>query len=201
MTNIQINLRAPVTAKDVVQDVCTRLRNDPRFEERLRRWLSYEGANADQDVRDAIEDLQHRVRMLEATLGVTKAGQTRIKHEIERGKPDRQIAADNGVPVEIVAYLRRGMGATEATEAPAAALETGDRRDLLETADSGHAGAGEAYTYKSGNRTFVTKAGEAKIREMKAAGHTAYNIAKVLGISGQGVRYRLQKMGLNDRNE
>jgi hypothetical protein len=36
---------------------------------------------------------------------------------------------------------------------------------------------------------------------MREAGETAYNISQVIGISGQGIRYQLQKMGLTDRNE
>ena len=65
MTIDQVNLRCPNTARDAVQDVCRRLRSDATFEERLRTFLANEAANQQQDVRDAIEDLQHRVRMLE----------------------------------------------------------------------------------------------------------------------------------------
>ena len=65
MTIDQINLRCPNTARDCVQDLCKRLRQDATFEDRLRTFLASEAANQQQDVRDAIEDLQHRVRMLE----------------------------------------------------------------------------------------------------------------------------------------
>jgi hypothetical protein len=201
MSNIQINLRAPVTAKDVVQDVCTRLRSDPRFEERLRTFLANEGANADQDVRDAIEDLQHRVRMLEYDKKYPRSAQSTDPMDTRDRAVKKAREAGMDTQADRIARLGPDGRSVEATAAPAAALETGDRRDLLEAADSGHAGAGERYTYKSGNRTFVTEAGRAKIREMREAGDTAYNIAKVIGISGQGIRYQLQKMGLADRNE
>jgi hypothetical protein len=201
MTNIQINLRAPVTAKDVVQDVCTRLRSDPRFEEKLRTFLANEGANADQDVRDAIEDLQHRVRMLEYDKKYPRSAQSTDPMDTRDRAVEKAREAGMDSQADRIARLGPDGRPVEATEGRTEALETPDATPLLETADSGHTGDSEAYTYKSGNRTFVTEAGRAKIREMREAGETAYNISQVIGISGQGIRYQLQKMGLTDRNE
>jgi hypothetical protein len=192
-------MRCPVTAKDLVQDVCTRLRNDPRFEEKLRSWLSYEGANADQDVRDAIEDLQHRVRMLEYDKKYPR--QSTDPMDTRDRAVEKARAAGMHTQADRIARLGPDGRPTDATESHTAALETPSASPLLETAEGGHTGDSEAYTYKSGNRTFVTEAGRAKIREMREAGETAYNISRVIGISGQGIRYQLQKMGLTDRNE
>jgi hypothetical protein len=161
MSNIQVNMRCPVTAKDLVQDVCTRLRSDPRFEERLRTFLANEGANQEQDVRDAIADLQHRVRMLEYDKKYPRAGQK---------------------------------APTEATEAPAAALETGDRTDLLETADSAPADApGDPVPGPWKNGTRLTANGRAEIDRRIAAGERDKDIAKALEVTRQAINARRKK--------
>lgn len=201
MSNIQINLRCPVTAKDAVQETCQRLRNDPRFEERLRTFLANEGAQQDQDVREKVDQLANDVWHLYAMLGVTNAGQTRIKHQIERGVPDRQIAADCGVPVEVVAYLRRSTGrdapeaSTAATETATQPLETGDRTDLLETADSGHTGAADRpWTVGTGQGKALTADGVAEVERRLREGQGPKAIARVVGVSSNTVQYRKKKL-------
>jgi hypothetical protein len=196
MTNIQINLRAPVTAKDVVQDVCTRLRSDPRFEEKLRTFLANEGANADQDVRDAIEDLQHRVRMLEYDKKYPRSAQSTDPMDTRDRAVEKAREAGMDSQADRIARLGPDGRPVEATEAPAAALETGDRTDLLETADSGHTGDSEPYTRKRGSRVFITEAGERRIKEMWEASASSRQIAEQIGVSGQAIRNRLKEWGL-----
>lgn len=200
MANIQVNMRCPVTAKDLVQDVCTRLRNDKRFEEKLRTFLANEGAQQDQDLREKVDELQGRLRHLEVMLHLTRPDRMQIEHDVERGKPDSEIARERSVPAEIVANVRalkRGT-ATEATEAPSEALETGERRDLLETADSGHAGAGEAPTpgpwkESTDRRAKLTANGRAEVDRRIRAGERDKDIAAAVGVTRSAVNARRRK--------
>jgi hypothetical protein len=194
MSNIQVNMRCPVTAKDLVQDVCTRLRSDPRFEEKLRTFLANEGANADQDVRDAIEDLQHRVRMLEYDKKYPRSAQSTDPMDTRDRAVEKARAAGMDTQADRIARLGPDGRPTEAAEAPAAALETGDRTDLLETADSGHAPvSGEPMPGPWKNGTRLTANGRAEIDRRIAAGERDKDIAKALEVTRQAINARRKK--------
>mgnify|MGYP006434251011 CR=1 FL=1 len=127
-----------------------------------------------QDSRDLIQDIATRLRNEDGF-----AEKLRSWLESEQDGAGADVHA-------VLAELRARVEALEGAR-PVPELET-------------RQGADGPFTYKSGSRTFLTKAGEAKIRELHDANTTAHDIAKVVGISSTGVRYQLNKMGYNDRN-
>lgn len=202
MSNIQINLRAPVTAKDLVQDVCTRLRSDRQFEERLRTFLANEGAQQDPDLREKVDQLERRLFHFENALNLTRAGRLQLEGDFRRGQSDHQIAGKRSVPVEIVRNVRQlwehtnRQDPSEPTETATQRLETGDRRDLLETADSAPADAPDEPVpgpWKNGAR--LTANGRAEIDRRIAAGERDKDIAKALDVTRQAVNARRKKKG------